>query len=270
MNQASSFWVVIAVLALCALGAYWYYQEQPQPAEQVTVPIVPDDSAAEPEEPRFPVPPAMPAREQPANLEPLPALDESDQYFGLALASVFGEGVLNMLADEALIEKFVATIDNLPRKTVADRIKPVSGVQGPFSVDGQDGAAEFTIDTSSYNRYDFLVNLMATADQAALVDTYRRFYPLFQEAYIELGYPNGHFNDRVVEVIDHLLTTPEVDDPLRLVRPHVLYEYADPEIEALSAGQKLLIRTGPEHSLRIKQFLEEMRERLSSIDANPR
>ena len=269
MNQASSFWVVIAVLALSALGAYLYYQEdQPEPVERVTLP--PAAESPEPEGPRYPVPAALPAREPPANLEPLPALDESDQYFGLALAGVFGEGVVSMLADEALIEKFVATIDNLPRPTVADRIRPISGVQGPFSVNGQDGSAQFTVNPSSYGRYDFLVNLMATADQVALVDTYRRFYPLFQEAYVELGYPDGHFNDRVIEVLDHLLAAPEVDDPVELVRPHVLYEYADPEIEALSAGQKLLIRTGAEHSVRIKQFLEEMRERLATIEANPR
>lgn len=255
------------MLAMCGLGAYWYYQQQPQPAEHVTVPVAREP--AESEGPRYPVPPAMPAREPVPDLEPLPPLDESDQYFGLAVAGVFGDGILNMLADEALIEKFVATIDNLPRQTVADRIKPVSGVQGPFSVDGQDGSAQFTVNPSNYGRYDFLVNLMATADQAALVDAYRRFYPLFQEAYVELGYPDGHFNDRVIEVFDHLLATPAVDGPVQLVRPHVLYEFADPELEALSAGQKLLIRTGPEHSLRIKQFLEEMRERLSSIGANP-
>lgn len=27
---------------------------------------------------------------------------------------------------------------------------------------------------------------------------YVRLYPLFQKAYVELGYPNGYFNDRLI------------------------------------------------------------------------
>ena len=80
---------------------------------------------------------------------------------------------------------------------------------------------------------------------------------------MRLGYPDGYFNDRLVEVIDHLLATPEIEDPVRVVRPHVLYEYEDPALESLSAGQKLLLRTGPDHAVVVKQFLEEMRERIT-------
>jgi hypothetical protein len=89
---------------------------------------------------------------------------------------------------------------------------------------------------------------------------YRRFYPLMQEAYINLGYPDGYFNDRVVEVIDHLLATPDVSESPVLVRPNVLYEYADEELEQLSSGQKLLIRMGPEHRETVKAKLAEFRE----------
>jgi hypothetical protein len=82
---------------------------------------------------------------------------------------------------------------------------------------------------------------------------------LFQDAYVALGYPDGYFNDRLVEVIDHLLETPEVNDPIELVRPHVLYEYSDPNLEALSSGQKLLLRMGSDNAARIKGTLRELR-----------
>lgn len=268
MNTHSSFWIVIVVLGICAAGAWWYYEGQEAPLAPVSAPV--QAPAAEPAAPRFPVPTEMPARERPENLEPLPALDESDQYFELAMTEVFGSGIADLLVDEALIEKIVATVDNLPRAQVADRIKPVKGVLGPFTVDGQDGSAQFTVNPANYERYDFLVNLMATADQEALVDTYRRFYPLFQQAYVNLGYPQGYFNDRLVEVIDHLLLTPEVDAPIELVRPHVLYEYADPELEALSAGQKLMLRTGSRHTVQIKQALEELRARIVDLQPSAR
>jgi len=105
-----------------------------------------------------------------------------------------------------------------------------------------------------------LVNLLVRADLEFITETYRRFYPLFQESYRRLGYPVGYFNDRVVEVIDHLLVTPEPKDPIRLVRPHVLYEFADANLEALSSGQKLLLRVGVEHAAEIKRVLKEFRE----------
>ena len=66
-------------------------------------------------------------------------------------------------------------------------------------------------------------------------------------------------NDRLVEVIDDLLATPDIEDPVRLVRPHVLYEFADPELEALSSGQKLLLRIGSEHRSHVKERLREFR-----------
>ena len=101
--------------------------------------------------------------------------------------------------------------------------------------------------------------MQSGADLELVAETYRRFYPLFQESYVRLGYPDGYFNDRAVEVIDHLLLTPEPEGPVRLVRPHVLYEFADAELESLSSGQKLLLRMGNENTARIKRVLIEFR-----------
>jgi len=90
-----------------------------------------------------------------------------------------------------------------------------------------------------------------------------RFYPLFQQAYRELGYPDGYFNDRLVVVIDHLLATPDVPQPVALRQPNVMYEYADPALESRSAGQKLLIRSGPANETAIKAKLREIRAALT-------
>jgi len=193
------------------------------------------------------------------NLVPLPPLDQSDDYFKLALGNLFGETIEEILAESGVIERIVASVDNLPRTHVAERIRPIGRIGEPFAIDGQDGIDEFTISPVNYERYDVLVDLLAGADLEEAVEVYRRYYPLFQSAYVNLGYPDGYFNDRLVEVIDHLLETPEIDDPVSLVRPHVLYEFADPELENLSAGQKLLLRIGTEHRSRIKETLGDFR-----------
>ena len=72
----------------------------------------------------------------------------------------------------------------------------------------------------------------------------------------------------MIEVIDHLLETPEIPGPVALTRPGVLYEYADPGIESRSAGQKALIRMGGENANAIKTKLRELRaERIAQRPA---
>ena len=168
-----------------------------------------------------------------------------------------------MLADEALIDKTVATVDNLTRSRVAEKIRPVGRLSGNFIVTAAGDNGPFYLSPENYDRYKTLITMVTGADIDQLVATYRRFYPLMQEAFTQLGYPDGYFNDRVVAVIDQLLATPEPEEPIRLVQPHVLYEFADPELEALSGGQKLLLRMGPDHAARIKEILTELRTRIA-------
>jgi hypothetical protein len=80
-----------------------------------------------------------------------------------------------------------------------------------------------------------------------------------------LGYPAGSFNDRLIEAIDDLLMTPDVEGPVELTQPRILYEFADPDLEALSAGEKILLRMGPENSAKIKTKLREIRDELERM-----
>ena len=268
--QGTILWIVALLLAAGGI-VYWRAQnDAPTPAPAVAeAPRSEPAPRQPPEQPQFPIEPPVITRNEPQELTPLPPLGESDAYFELEVTELFGNGLAELLAETALIEKIVATVDNLPREQVAEKIRPLAPLMGSFLVDGQDGSGEYSLNQSNYERYDFLVNLLATADVEALANSYRRFYPLFQEAYVNLGYPNGHFNDRAVEVINHLLDTPDPAEPIELVRPHVLYEFADPQIEALSSGQKLLIRAGSEHRVRIKQFLEEFRDAVTGGQPAP-
>ena len=97
-----------------------------------------------------------------------------------------------------------------------------------------------------------------------LVALYQRWYPLLQQSYEDLGYPGRYFNDRLVTVIDHLLETPNVKGPIELTQPNVLFEFADPQIEALSSGQKLLLRMGPDNAKRVQAKLKELRRAVTT------
>ena len=65
------------------------------------------------------------------------------------------------------------------------------------------------------------------------------------------------------QFIDHLLAAPEMTGPIAVVAPHVQYQYADPELEAQSAGRKLMMRAGPENTAAIKSKLREIRRELT-------
>ena len=265
MNDPDARLLLVISLLVGLAFAGWYFrdhllpqppepeQAQPVPAATIEAPV-----GASPEHPIVP----LPAPEQGA-LVPLPPLDDSDGYFLLTLNAVLGADVGDLLVKEALIDKFVATVDNLPRGHVAEKIRPVGRLGEAFRADPGASNGIWYLSADNYARYDPLVRQLASADIEALVDTYRRFYPLFQESYERLGYPDAYFNDRVVEVIDHLLATPATEQAVRLVRPHVLYEYADPDLEDLSSGQKLLLRMGSEHAQTVKDSLREIRNRIA-------
>lgn len=257
-------WLIPALLAVGAAVALWFYwaaSNRPErPAETAPAETDAPADAGTREKPLHPLPqPQDPGEDRPT-LRPLPPLDQSDEYFKLEVVDLFGEPLAPSLAESRVIERLVASVDNLPREHVAQRMRPVTGVDGQFMVEQLETAGEYRLDPENYGRYDPLVTMLGDADMSAAADLYKRFYPLLQTAYVNLGYPDGYFNDRAVEVIDHLLATPDVTEPPRLLRPHVLYEYADSELEALSSGRKLLIRIGPEHRQTVKDKLREFRQ----------
>lgn len=194
----------------------------------------------------------------PAELTYLPALDASDAAVARSLDPLLADGgTRDLLLLNNIVRRIVATVDNLPGERISSRLSPVRFVGGGLIVDPSgDG---FVIGEQNARRYAPYVRLAETVDLRYLASLYARFYPLFQQAYEELGYPNRYFNDRLVAVLDHLLATPDPESPIRVVQPKVLYQFADPELEALSAGQKILLRMGAENRARVKAQLREFR-----------
>ncbi|MDR3416556.1 MAG: DUF3014 domain-containing protein [Nevskia sp.] len=263
----NSIWPILVVLVVAGVaGIAWYLHLQREPAMQQLPGPVPAQQAPPPAPaaaatPRYPMvePPAAP--QVPA--KPLPALDDSDNEIDNALAELFGRQSLEQFFElQGLVRHVVATIDNLPRDKVSAGLRAFRPVPGRFAVSGSEG--DRSIDPGNYARYVPYVRFAQALDARRLVAVYAHFYPLFQQAYVELGYPDGYFNDRLVEVIDHLLATPAVTGPVRLVQPNVLYRYADPELESLSAGQKMLIRMGPDNATAVKTKLREIRTELAA------
>jgi hypothetical protein len=247
---------IAAVVVAAGILLAWYFHTHSAPPAHVTS-SVPGPSPSAPAEPppvEHPVPP------QPAGglSGPVPALGDSDPALRDALTQVAGsEAVTHYLVPDQIVRHLVVTIDNLTRQKVAVSQRPVVSASGSFMANGDE--LHSTIDPRNYERYAPLVAVVHGLDTARVADVYLHFYPLFQQVYQDLGYPNGYFNDRLVKVIDSLLATPKIDGPIALTRPNVMYVFADPTLEARPAGQKLLLRMGPENAAVIKAKLKELK-----------
>jgi hypothetical protein len=246
-------WIVAAVLVLAAALAAFFLWPRNATLPAPPVPV----SAPAPATPAAASAPRHPIESTPAE-QPLPELNASDGAVAAALSALVGQEAFGRtFVIENLVRNIVATVDNLPREQVSQRLNPVRPIPGSPVTTGK--GATLTLAAGNAARYEPLIRLMESVGTAQVVAFYRRHYSLFQQAYVELGYPNGYFNDRVVEVIDHLLDTPEPAGPLRLTQPKVLYEFADPALEELSAGQKTMLRIGKDNRERVKAKLREMR-----------
>ncbi len=246
---------VAAAVVLAAFGGwyYWHRHHASVPAQAVA-PALPSSPAVPEDRIEHPVPPAA----ADASQARLPTLEDSDRSFNEALADVAGStSIAPFVVPESLIRHIVVTVDNLPRQKVAVDKRPIPPAAGVFVADGDELHA--TLDSRNFQRYVPMVSALQKIDMQRLVAAYLRFYSLFQKAYQDLGYPTGYFNDRLVQVIDLLLATPQIKGPIELVRPNVMYVYADPALEARPAGQKLLIRMGPENQAVVKAKLTELR-----------
>ena len=272
-------WLAIAIVVLAVAAWFGWRHLQPAPAPMPdtgpTVSAVP----AAPEPATTPLPADAPppiqhpveppeATAQPA---PLPALADSDAFVGERLAALIGQPqVLRFLQLDGFVRRAVATVDNLGRDHAPVMMWPVNPTPGRFTVtQAADGGTQ-TIHPDNAARYEAFVRLAETVDTAQAVALYRALYPLFQQAYEELGFPGRYFNDRLVQVLDQLIATPvpaappavtlvQVRGDVPSTRPWVRYEYVDPALEALPAGQKILVRMGADKQRRLQARLQALR-----------
>ena len=262
------FRIGFVVIGIVLAVAYWqfYRPAQQAPEQVVTPPTSQPGAASEIQHPLTTTPEELTAAEPLLNRKQLlPELKQSDTAMAELFAKLFADRKLDRyFLFENFIERVVVMVDNLPRPQLPVSHRPVKTTPGQFLASGD--RDQLTIDPTNYQRYTPLIRMLAALDKQQVVAFYKRLYPLFQQAYEGLGYPNAYFNDRLIEVIDHLLTTPPVVGPVDLVQPKVLYLYADPALEELSAGRKILVRCGPENAAQIKALLHDYRRILTTAN----
>ncbi len=265
-------WVaaVVVVLVVIAAGVFLAYKvmhaDQSTPPSPVATAPATTSSATTPIQ--HPIAQAQ-AAPLSASTAALPALDESDADVTAALERLAGNGRLSsLLVRPQLIARIVASIDAMPGRSLAGFMLPARTPKGDFVT--QDGDGSTVIGKDNAARYAPYMAVVEHVDPQALVSWYVHAYPLFQQAYRKLGYSHGYFNDRLVVVVDNLLATPQpAQSPVLQRSGKGYYIYADPSLESLSSGQRLLLRTGPANAAKIKAKLRIIRSLLVGQHLHP-
>jgi len=250
-------WVVAVIVIVLIVAGAWYLRHASRQAPVSPAPSSSVAPASTAPAIRHPIARAASAPAAAATA-PLPALSKSDSAVAEALARLGGSATVGkLLANAHIIQRIVATIDALPRHELSDNVLPLVPPRSKLATQRVDG--QLVMATSNYARYAPYMQWVRHADVSQVVAWYVRYYPLFQQAYRKLGYPDGYFNDRLVAVIDHLLAAPVPQGPVALVRTDKGYAFADPRLESLSVGRKLMLHVGPANEKLIKQKLRAIR-----------
>lgn len=264
---------LVLALVIVVVGYTLWQSFGQQPAEPIPEPVgVEEVVVVEPvlppaeDIPPRPEPVVEPAAQmpEPAPAPPeLPPLEDSDSMVREQLSAAGAGPELDKLQQQQnLIQQGTALIEGFSRGLVVRKLLPIDPPKGAFDV--QERGEEMFMSPAGYARYDNYAEAFATLDSAALVNNFHTMRPLYEQAYGQLGLPEDDFDNAVIRVLDRILATPEIEDPIALTRRSVMYQYADPQLEQLTPLQKQLLRMGPDNIRRIKEQAAALRAGLLS------
>ena len=294
INQNKVSWSLIAfiILVTIAIGIAWQF------TGDKTEPVVIDEPVLIVEEiPEIVEVIAEPIIETPEVvtvveevIEPventLPLLDESDDWLKIKLPEItWRKELLKLIIDEDMIRRFVVFTDNfaqgiiayehspfiLPNAKFSPDIESVSLQEKPLQTNSLDSSVKGTSQVkqnvwqwneNSSRRFSSYVDLLRSMDSESLVQWYSEIKPLIDEAYSELGYEDD-FTNTLQDAITRVLDMELPKSSMTLIRPSVMYQFADPELEALPDTDKLLLRLGRDNLLVMKSVLLELHEKLA-------
>ena len=273
-------WFISIIIVLALVAGLWWMEQKRQaeltPEPRVVVPAEPEQP-----EPRYPLPqperePAtgvegssegnepqesqQPPEPAPESRPALPGLAGSDETALDSLAELLGgEFVEQWIKPEFVISRTVAIVNSLDGAAPALKTWPVDTLDSEPATEAQSEGDTLHWTQDNTERYGTWVATLETLPPEEAAALYARYYPLFQQAWNELGETEPHFNDRLIDIVDHLLATPKVGLPIEVVRYEGLLQFADEALEEESWGRKLLIRMGPAQADKVMDWLRAFR-----------
>lgn len=249
-------WILVGIVVALFAGAaaIWLYwrspaQQAPDAAPTAAAPAAETPAAGGP----------LGAEAEPRELPPLDLTDPVVRELAAGLSS--RPELAAWLASNQLIRNFVVIVDNVALgRTPTAQLRRVAP-RGEFAV--QERGDVVVVDARSYARYDGIAEAVDSLDAQGLAKAYAILRPRLQEAYRELGYPDGNFDTAMERAIVRLLRVPAIQPEVQLTQAPVLYKYVDERLESLAPVEKQLLRMGPRNVRVVQAKLREIAEALN-------
>jgi hypothetical protein len=262
MYAKTLMWVSIAAIVLVLVFfASSRLQQDGDRTESPTppTPAAPVEGKLEPREEASLVQPPESAAAVESNL---PALPDSDVPVRERLTGASGNPQWrSWLGNQQLIRKATSLIARLAKGEIDRRAADFLAPKSRFEAKER-SPERYVLNSASYQRYNGVAKVIASLDVPAVCKAYLEFRPLFQAAYAELGFSGEKFDTVLLEAIDVVLGAPVMKGEVALIRPSVMYKFADPEIERLPPAKKQVIRMGPANTRKIQDKLQAFKAEL--------
>jgi len=241
--------IAVALVVFLAGGAWWMSRPRSVPAQNASPKVV-TGTEAPIDKPGAPAPPVN-----------LPPLDQMDGFLRPLLAALSSRPELaNWLATDDLIGQLATAIDQAAAGASPARDFKVIRPAARFVPGGRGDRR--VIDPASYRRYDGLVQTITAIDASNVAKIYKTIRPRLNEAYQRMGNPTGDVDRGLAQVLDILLDTPVVKDPVAIVEGDGSWEFADEDLEELRPTQKQLLRMGSANVDRLLVWLRALQAAL--------
>ena len=267
MKQPVTIAVIVAALGLAALG--WFLsptsKEAVPPVAIVepapVVPVVPEVVEVIEVEPE----PVAPEEITPVIVEPPITAETADEEARRIVDSLnAGKPAAQFVAGDYVVERSVALADHLRRGEVPYTLIPVSRPKQPFKI--LDDGLRVTIHPDSFERYDPFAQWIDGIDAEALVATYRKFSTVAAGALSAMGVTDISMDEVAVAAVTEVISVPNVDLSAELMKQEANWVYVDPELEAMPALHKQIVRMGPINMELVQSKAREIRGAL--LDGN--
>ncbi|HET9263132.1 MAG TPA: DUF3014 domain-containing protein [Vicinamibacterales bacterium] len=187
----------------------------------------------------------------------LPPLGETDPVVRQLVSALSSHPrVAAWLTTDQLIRNFTVVVVNISNGRSPARHLGAVRPTGEFIAD-EDGEIA-RIDARSYRRYDEYADAVGALDAEGTARLYATLKPRIQDAYRELGYPDGDFDRAMERALVELLNTPDIDGDVMLTPKSVSWEFAEPKLQSLSGAQRQFLRMGPRNMRIVKGKLREI------------
>jgi hypothetical protein len=261
--------VIVAVIVLVGFLVNRFWLDKVAPEEGVAAmpePIALESAAYRdiPTAPNIqPKPAGSVSQQVSASIDVPPASPEvtGDEMLQQALSLLgFDEVLQPFVSEEHPLNVSAALLDGISRGVLLRKILPANPPALPFAVENEGGVNYMGVD--SYKRYDVYVDSLVSLDVTLIAESFDRLRGVYESAYESLGLNPADFDNSVIRILDIVLATPLISDPIALERKSVMYLYADPDLEKMPSVQKQLLRAGPENIQRIQHVAQSLRDRL--------